>query len=63
MLHVVAVDKGSDKTKIDKGIYVPNHLFALGIGIPDIGKERIANYMVNTVEFRNYYSHEEDEDE
>ena len=43
---------------------VPDYLFALGIGIPFNGEERTANYMVNLVEFRNYYDDiEEDEDE
>jgi hypothetical protein len=38
-------------------------LFALGVGIPDIGKEKIANYMVNMVELSNYFELEVDENE
>lgn len=69
MLHVIAVDrtkvddKGNLKTQIGEGCVVPDYLYALGIGIPEIGNERIAYYMVNMVELRNYYDAEEDEDE
>jgi hypothetical protein len=67
ILHVVSVDKtgtnnnGVLRSQIDSGVQVPDYLFALGIGIPFNGEELIANYMVNMVEFKNYY--EEDEDE
>lgn len=69
VLHIVAVDKtgtdekGNLRSQIDTGVQVPDYLFALGIGIPDNGAERIANYMVNLVELRSYYDTEEDEDE
>ncbi|QOX63805.1 endonuclease [Anoxybacterium hadale] len=69
VLHIVAVDKigtdekGNLRSQIDEGVRVPDYLFALGIGIPDNGAERIANYMVNLVELRSYYDTEEDEDE
>jgi hypothetical protein len=69
MLHVIAVDriksdeKGNPRTQIDAGCVVPDYLYALGIGIPEIGNERIAYYMVNMVELKNYYDAEEDEDE
>lgn len=69
MLHVVSVDRtktdahGVLRTQIDDGCQVPDYLYALGIGIPEIGTERIAYYMVNMVELKNYYDAEEDEDE
>ncbi|GHV35218.1 endonuclease [Synergistales bacterium] len=69
VLHVVAVDKvqkddkGNLRSQIDEGVQVPDYLFALGIGIPANGEEKTANYMVNLVEFRNYYDFEEDDDE
>lgn len=69
MLHVVSVDKvktddkGKLRSQIDEGVEVPDYLFALGIGIPAIGEEKTANYMVNLVEFRNYYNIDEEEDE
>jgi hypothetical protein len=69
ILHVVSVDRGgkdkNDKlrSQIDEGVQVPDYLFALGIGIPANGDERIAYYMVNMVEFRSYYDAEEDDDE
>lgn len=69
MLHVVSVDRtktdtnGILRTQIDEGCQIPDYLFALGIGIPEIGTERIAYYMVNMVELKNYYDAEEDEDE
>lgn len=69
MLHVVSVDrdkkdnKGNLRTQIDEGCTVPDDLYALGIGIPEIGTERVAYYMVNMVELKNYYDAEEDNDE
>lgn len=69
ILHVVAVDKvkiddkGNLRSQIEEGVQVPDFLFALGIGIPANGEEKTANYMVNLVEFRNYYDVEEDEEE
>ncbi len=69
ILHIIAVDristddKGNLRTQIDEGCQVPDYLFALGIGIPSNGDEKIAYYMVNMVELRNYYDAEEDEDE
>jgi hypothetical protein len=70
ILHVIAVDRdginkksGMLRSQIDAGVQVPDYLFALGIGIPFNGEERIANYMVNTVEIKSYYDFEEDEDE
>ncbi|KUO63552.1 MAG: hypothetical protein APF84_00170 [Gracilibacter sp. BRH_c7a] len=69
MLHVIAVDriksddKGNRRTQIDAGCVVPDYLYALGIGIPEIGSEKIAYYMVNMVELKNYYDAEEDDDE
>jgi hypothetical protein len=69
MLHVIAVDrlkldsKGFPRTQIDAGCVVPDYLYALGIGIPEIGSEKIAYYMVNMVELKNYYDAGEDEDE
>lgn len=63
MLHVIAVDRANPKTQIDAGCEIPDYLFALGIGVPAIGDEKIANYMVNMVELKNYYDAEEDEDE
>lgn len=71
MLHIISVDRTSTdrdnkvRTQIDEGCDVPDFLFALGVGIPAIGdgKEKTANYVVNLVEFRNYYDTEENEDE
>jgi len=69
VLHVVAVDKtgvddkGNLRSQVDEGVQVPDYLFALGIGIPAIGEEKTANYMVNLVELRSYYDAGEDEDE
>ena len=69
ILHIVVVDrekkdeKGNLRTQIESGCEVPNNLYALGIGIPAIGSEMIANYMVNMVELKNYYDADEDEDE
>jgi hypothetical protein len=63
MLHIIAVDRVNPKTQIDAGCEIPAYLFALGIGIPAIGNEKIAYYMVNMVELKNYYDTEEDEDE
>lgn len=70
MLHVIAVDKESkdDKTgnlrsQIDDDVQIPDYLFALGIGIPGNDDEKIAYYMVNIVELRNYYDVNEDVDE
>ncbi len=69
ILHVVCVDKvkkddkGILRSQIDEGVNVPNYLFALGIGIPANGEEKTANYMVNLVEFRNYYNVDEEDDE
>lgn len=63
MLHIIAVDRTNPKTQIDAGCEVPDRLFALGIGVPAIGDEKIANYMVNMVELKHYYDAEEDEDE
>jgi hypothetical protein len=69
MLHIIAVDriktdeKGNPKTQIDAGCVVPDYLYALGIGIPEMGSEKIAYYMVNMVELKNYFDAEEDEDE
>ncbi len=69
ILHIVGVDKvkkddkGNLRSQIDEGVEVPDYLFALGIGIPANGEEKTANYMVNLVEFRNYYNVDEEEDE
>lgn len=69
ILHVVVVDRekkdenGNLRTQIESGCEVPDYLYALGIGIPAIGSEKIAYYMVNMVELKNYYDAEEDEDE
>lgn len=69
MLHIITVDrnsvdaKGNTRTQIDSGCEVPDCLYALGIGIPEIGAEQIAYYVVNMVELKNYYDAEEDEDE
>ena len=69
ILHIIAVDreqkdkKGNLRTQIATGCEVPDYLYALGIGIPAIGSEKIAYYMVNMVELKNYYDPEEDEDE
>ena len=69
VLHVISVDKigtdnkGNLRSQIDKGVQVPDYLFALGVGIPGNGDEKIAHYMVNMIELRNYYDSDEDEDE
>jgi hypothetical protein len=69
VLHIIEVDKistdseGNLRSQIDSGVQVPDYLFALGIGIPSNGDEKIAYYIVNMVELRNYYDTEEDEDE
>jgi hypothetical protein len=68
MLHVIAVDristdKGILRTQIDEGCQVPDYLYALGIGIPSIGEEKIAYYMVNIIELSTYLDPEEYEDE
>lgn len=59
ILHVIEVDK--EKSQIEDNIKVPDHLFALGIGIPANGKEKTANYMVNPIELRGYNDFIEDE--
>ena len=61
MLHVISVDFESPLTTIEKGVIVPEHLFALGLGIPGDGEEKIASYMVNTIEFRQYINSQEDD--
>lgn len=69
ILHIIAVDKeatnsnGVLRSQIESDVNVPDYIFALGIGIPANGEEKTANYMVNLVEFRNYYDFDEDEDE
>jgi len=69
MLHVISVDRtktdshGFPRTQIEEGVQVPDYLYALGIGIPEIGTERTAHYMVNMVEQRNFYDPSEDVDE
>ena len=69
MLHIVSVDRnkvddqGNLRTQIEEGCDVPDFLYALGIGIPEIGNEQIAHYMVNMIEFKNFYDYQEDEDE
>lgn len=69
MLHVISVDRtktdshGLLRTQIEEGVQVPDYLYALGIGIPEIGTERTAHYMVNMVEQRNFYDPSEDVDE
>lgn len=61
MLHIIAVDRVNPKTQIDADCEIPDYLFALGIGIPAIGKEKIANYVVNMVELKSYYDPEEED--
>jgi hypothetical protein len=69
MLHVIKVDRtsvdknGNIRSQIREGCEVPDILFALGVGIPDIGPEIIVNYMINMVELNNYLDLEEYEDE
>jgi len=70
MLHVIKVDRtsidkknGKVRSQISEGCDVPDILFALGVGIPDIGPEKIVNYMINMVELNNYLDLEEYEDE
>ena len=69
MLHIILVDRkkqdcnGNFRTQIELGVECPNYLFALGIGIPANGEEKIAHYMVNMVELRDYINVSEDEDE
>jgi len=69
MLHVISVDRnktddrGNLRTQIDPGCTVPDYLYALGIGIPEIGEEKVAYYMVNIIELKNYFDSEEEEDE
>jgi len=70
MLHVIYVDKtgkdknGNLKSHIDDGCKVPQYLFALGAGFPSTGTEgKTASFMVNMVEYNNYYDPDEDEDE
>ncbi|WP_308538696.1 Z1 domain-containing protein [uncultured Pantoea sp.] len=60
ILHVIKVDK-SNNSQIEENINVPDHLFAIGIGIPANGQEKTANYMVNPVELRSYNDFIEDE--
>lgn len=67
-LHVIEVDKAPDKdtgkpkSQVAENCQVPNHLFALGVGIPGSGELKTANYMVNMVELRNFLDPVEDED-
>ncbi|WP_336011057.1 Z1 domain-containing protein [Acinetobacter calcoaceticus] len=69
ILHVVAVDKeerdskGNRRSQIEADVKVPDYLFALGLGIPKNGEEKIANYMVNEIWLRSYYDATEDDDE
>ncbi|MBX9448078.1 Z1 domain-containing protein [Dickeya chrysanthemi] len=59
ILHVIEVDR--TRSQIEDNIKVPDHLFALGIGIPANGEEKTANYMVNPIELRGYNDFIEDE--
>lgn len=71
MLHVIFVDRSSKdkktgkvRSQINEGCQVPEYLFALGAGFPYTGlPEKTASYVVNVVEYKNYYDPEEDEDE
>jgi len=60
ILHVIQVDKSSN-SQIEENIKVPDHLFAIGIGVPENGQEKTANYMVNPIELRSYNDFIEDE--
>jgi hypothetical protein len=71
MLHVIFVDRksidkktGKIKSQIDAGVTVPDYLFALGVGFPFTGlPEKTASYVVNVVEYKNYFDPEEENDE
>jgi len=54
MLYVIFVDRENQLSYIENGVFVPEYLYALGIGFPDNGEEKIARYIINTVEFRQY---------
>jgi Z1 domain. len=59
MLHIIEVD-----FKKSLNYNGPQYLFALGVGFPDNGDGNLtANYVVNLVEWRNWYDVDEDEDE
>ena len=61
MLHIIKSElKNDESTNFD----VPEFLFALGVGFPDTGKAcKIANYVVNMIELKNWMDPDEDEDE
>ena len=69
ILHIIAVDKvGKDKhnmlrSDIEDEVYVPDYLFALGVGIPGEGDIKVVKYMLNTVALKDYLETEENEDE
>jgi len=68
ILHVIAVDRvGRDKNNmlrsdIEDGVYVPDYLFALGVGIPGDGDMKVVKYMLNTVALKDYLEDEEEDE-
>ncbi|SHJ73922.1 Z1 domain-containing protein [Clostridium amylolyticum] len=61
MLHVIK-SKSEDGKELSPNI--PEHLFALGVGFPATEKgTKVANYVVNMVDLKNWIDMDEDEDD
>lgn len=61
MLHIIQVVLDNKNSSNND---VPEFLFALGVGFPDTGKvSKTANYMINTIELRNWIDPNEDDEE
>ena len=58
LIHIL---KKKDDERRDPSI--PDIVFALGLGFPDTGNERTANYMVNIHELRNWVDIEDEDDD
>lgn len=59
LIHVLK--KNEDDEHLDSSI--PDIVFALGLGFPDTGTERTANYMVNINELKNWVDIEDEDDD
>ena len=56
LIHVLKKNKDSAED-------IPDTLFALGIGFPDNGTKKTANYMVNVNELKNWVDIEDEDDD
>lgn len=60
MIHIIK----AEPKLCDEGVAsCPDYIFALALGFPGNKKERMANYMVNMNELRNWIDTDEDEDD